>query len=238
MNMVQNGILWCEIISLIGNTVYIMDDVIIPTYSDKFYEKPLNLDITNKCPLECPACHRQSIWYNENRHHFIEMTIEDFKKILETFSYIEFSGQQSDPIAHSNFLEFLTLAYSHKLDIHTAASHRKKDFYEEAYHRCGFNTSWIFGLDGLPEESHKYRIHQNGTHLYEMMKLGVDIGCNIIWQYIVFNYNQDHIEQAKQMAKDDGIKFKLSFSSRWKIEPNNGQTMEIFKPRDEYCAKT
>ena len=86
-----------------------MDDIIIPTYSDNFYKKPLNLDITNKCPLECPACHRQSIWYNANRHRFIEMTIEDFKKILETFSYIEFSGQQSDPTAHSDFLEFLVV---------------------------------------------------------------------------------------------------------------------------------
>ena len=222
-----------------------MNDIIIPTNLDNFYKKPLNLDITNKCPLECPACWRQSMWYKRHRFRFTEMTIENFKKILETFSYIEFSGQQSDPITHSNFFEFLTLAYSHKLDIHTAASHRKKDFYEEAYHRCGFNTSWIFGLDGLPEESHKYRIHQNGVHLYEMMKLGVDIGCNIIWQYIVFNYNQDHIEQARQMAKDAGIKFKLSFSSRWATAPGEprpglpikGQTMEIYKPRDEFCAK-
>ena len=89
--------------------------------------------------------------------------------------------------------------------------------------------SQIFGLDGLPEESHKHRINQNGVFIYEMMKLGVKIGCNIVWQYIVFNYNQDHIEQARQMAKDEGIEFKLSFSSRW-----NG--MENYKPKDEYCA--
>ena len=64
-----------------------------------------------------------------------------------------------------------------------------------------------------------------------MMKLGAEVGCNIVWQYIVFNYNQDHIEQARQMAKDDGLEFKLSFSSRW--EWND---MEKYKPREEYCA--
>ena len=89
-------------------------------------------------------------------------------------------------------------------------------------------------MDGLPEESHKYRIHQDGEHIYNMMKLGVEMGCNIIWQYIVFNYNQDHIEQARQMAKDDGIEFKLSLSSRW----DKGTDVPVLhlKPRDEFCA--
>ena len=212
---------------------FLMANVIIPTFLDLTYTKPLNLDITNKCPLECPACMRQSIWYDQNRKLFVEMTIDDFKKILKSFSWIEFSGQQSDPTAHSQFHEFLSLSYNHKLDIHTAASHRKKDFYKEAYERTGLDTSWIFGLDGLPEESHKHRINQDGIHIYEMMKLGVEMGCNIVWQYIVFNYNQDHIEQAKQMAKDNGIEFKLSLSSRW-----GGGELDIdyLKPRKEYCA--
>ena len=81
----------------------------------------------------------------------------------------------------------------------------------------------------MPEESHKYRINQDGVFIYEMMKLGAEMGCNMVWQYIVFNYNQDHIEQARQMAKDDGIEFKLSFSARW-IGMGN------YRPKDEYCA--
>ncbi len=67
-----------------------------------------------------------------------------------------------------------------------------------------------------------------------MMKLGARMGINVIWQYIVFNYNQDHIEQAKKMSADNGIEFKLSFSDRWdKGEPANAFHL---KPRDEYCA--
>ncbi len=206
-----------------------MTNVVIPTFSDMYLKKPINLDITNKCPLQCPTCLRQLPAYITAKRHYDEMSIDEFKKILKVFSWVEFSGQNSDPTAHSQLHDFLTLSYSHKLDIHTAASHRKKDFYEEAYERTGLDTSWIFGLDGLPEESHKHRINQNGVFIYEMMKLGAKIGCNIVWQYIVFNYNQDHIEQARQMAKDEGIEFKLSFSSRW-----NG--MENYKPKDEYCA--
>ncbi len=199
-----------------------------------FYDKPINLDITNKCPLECPACMRnKGSYYSRNKHKYKEMSIEDFQKILDTFSYIEFCGQQSDPLAHTHFIKLVKMAYSHKLDIHTASSHRKESFYDEAYEASGFNTTWVFGLDGLPEESHKYRINQDGVHLYEMMKLGANKGCNIFWQYIVFNYNQDHIEQAKQMAENDGIEFLLCFSSRW---DNEGDVMYKYKPRDEFCA--
>ena len=38
---------------------------------------------------------------------------------------------------------------------------------------------------------------------------------NITWQYIVFNYNEDHIEQAKKLAKENGITFMSVQSSRW-----------------------
>ena len=37
----------------------------IPTLDDKFYSKPINLDITNKCTLQCMTCPRQADWYNK-----------------------------------------------------------------------------------------------------------------------------------------------------------------------------
>ena len=206
-----------------------------PTMQNSFLEKPVNLDITNRCPLQCPTCPRQSGWYNRHRHLFNDMSVEDLQKFIDSgFTYLEFCGQQSDPMAHPNILEFISLCYSIKLDIHTATSHRKKDFYEEAFDRSGMNTKWIFGLDGLPEESHKHRINQDGVHLYEMMKLGANMGINVKWQYIVLNYNQDHIEQAKKMSSDAGIEFGLSFSDRWAIHTDIPLTH--LKPREEYCA--
>ena len=209
--------------------------MMFPTMQNSFLKKPVNLDITNRCPLQCPSCQSQTGWYNRHRHLFNDMSVEDLQKFIDSgFTWLEFSGQQSDPMAHPNILEFISLCYSIKLDIHTATSHRKKDFYENAFDRSGMKTKWIFGLDGLPEESHKHRVNQDGVHLYEMMKLGARMGINVIWQYIVFNYNQDHIEQAKKMSVDDGIEFKLSFSDRWAT--NTDIPLTHLKPRDEYCA--
>mgnify|MGYP007000220071 len=40
-------------------------------------------------------------------------------------------------------------------------------------------------------------------------------GITTRWQYIIFKYNENHIEQARQMAKDNGIIFEISTSARF-----------------------
>ena len=155
---------------------------VIPTLDEYFYEKPINLDITNRCPLQCPACLRQSTWYNKIRKLYKEMTIDEIIKIAKTFPRIAFCGQQSDPLCHPDILDFIWIAGSVKLYIHTATSHKNKEFYKEAFNRSGKRVIWIFGLDGLPEDSYKYRVNQDGVYLFEMMKMGSKMGVNIVWQ--------------------------------------------------------
>ena len=202
-------------------------------YHLNYLKQPVNLDISNRCPLQCGACHRQTPWYAKNKHLYKDMPKEDIKKFIDSgFKFLEFCGQQSDPLAHPDILDIISLCSGIRLIIHTATSHRKKEFYEEAFDRSGLMTSWVFGLDGLPEESHIHRINQNGVHLYEMMKLGAEMGISVKWQYIVFNYNQDHIDQARQMAEDNGIEFALSLSGRF----DKQNKISHLKPRDEYCA--
>jgi len=192
-----------------------------------FYDKPINLDITHRCPLQCPSCIRQKNKYIKNNPKNTDISIANYLKILKTFSYIELSGQQSDPLCHPEIIELIFLSRYRKLDIHTATSHKKKDFYIEAFN-TNPNATWIFGLDGLPADSHKHRVNQNGTHLFEMMQLGVEMGINVVWQYLVFNYNQNNIEEARALAK--GMEFRLSLSSRWDDHSKH------LKPDEEYCA--
>ena len=200
----------------------------IPTLDDRIYTKPINLDITNKCTLQCPTCPRQASWYDKKLYN--DLSIEDLKKISETFYYIEFCGFQSDPIFHPKFIDFVFMLNYNKLDIHTAASHKKKQFYEDAFSVSSERTTWVFGLDGLPKDSHKHRINQDGEHIFEMMKLGRKMNVNIVWQYIDFKYNQNDIDTARKNAIDNDIEFKLSYSSRW------GEEMSKLKPDEKYCA--
>ena len=73
-----------------------------------------------------------------------------------------------------------------KKQLYIHESHKKKEWYDEA-----FDEEWKFGIDGLPKDSHKYRINQDGQYLFERMLDAKNKGLNVEWQYIIFDYNED-----------------------------------------------
>ena len=183
-----------------------------------FKHKGCNLDITNVCTLECPKCMRTQ-WKDKKQIPGSHMSVEQFTKIANYFRYIHFCGQISDPIFNPHFIEFLSICRvkNKKCAVHTAASQKPISWYEKAFN-ANKDTRWIFGLDGLPEESCLYRVNQDGEKLFEVMKMGAKKGLQIDWQYIVFSYNEDHIEEAYNMAKDNGMQFIVNYSGRWNNE--------------------
>jgi|TARA_Y100001949_G_C15953478_1_gene315874 MoaA/NifB/PqqE/SkfB family radical SAM enzyme len=173
----------------------------------------LVIDASNLCSLQCPKCIRSNIKKVPGE----TLTVDRFKKLIKYFNRsITFSGQISDPVMNPHLPIFLKILHEENIfsGIHTASSYRNLDWYEIAYNN-NLKTRWVFGLDGLPNESHLYRKKQDGYKIFEAMKLGASKGMQIIWQYIVFKYNENHIEESKQLAKDNNITFELNISSRW-----------------------
>ena len=187
--------------------------------------KSINLDITYRCTLECPKCLRRSVPTN----NLDDLSLENFKKIIKHFDQIEFCGQISDPIFHPQFIEFLKLTTNKRVFVHTAASHKSMDWYMDAF-SANKNAIWEFGIDGLPQDSHKYRINQNGEYLFKVMKAGVELGNDIRWQYIIFKYNENDITQAIGLAQRHKIPIHINKSSRW------SDFDDPYKPSEVNCA--
>ena len=140
--------------------------------------------------------------------------MKNFKKILAFFKEIYFCGQISDPIFHPQFIEFLKLCKdNHNVIIHTAASHKPESWYREAF-QANKNALWTFGIDGLPKDSHKYRVNQDGEKLFKMSCMASKMVLWVKWQYIVFKYNENDIETARKMAKKHNMIFEVQKSSR------------------------
>jgi len=201
----------------------------------EFFKKDIiNLDITHRCTLECPQCQRSYLKSKGKTVPGYDMPMKHYLLILNYFKEIDFCGQSSDPIFHPNFIQFLKLAYEKnvKVNIHTAASQKSKEWYKEAF-ESNKNAKWIFGIDGLPNVSHIHRINQDGQKLFEMMMLAKDIVKTVQWQFIVFEYNEHQIENAKEIAKENNIEFKLMISSRFaKDDPLKPTRKDLFIPRD------
>lgn len=196
-----------------------------PNYSS------INIDITNKCALRCSRCARlSSPWFLKNTK---EISIDNFAKITKVVSHVNFCGQTSDPIYHRDFEGILEQCVGKHVNIHTAGHGRSNDWWDNITEVALYTKSvrFIFALDGLPKDSHKYRVGQDGERVWEVMKrvnraFKQFKHATVEWQYIVFNYNENDVEEAKEMALAEGIRFLMVKSNRWNgpndpLMPNN-----------------
>jgi len=180
-----------------------------------FYKRSINIDASNKCTLECAACVRQIYRKNNWTIPGEDLTLSQFDKLTNYFKKVSFCGTFSDPIFNLNFADILKLCKEKNIEtqISTSASHRPIKWYKEIF-KSYSKAKWIFGIDGLPNESHKYRIHQNGEYLFDIMLMAHYQNIPVQWQYIVFDYNKNSIEKAKKIAKFHKIPFVLIYSNR------------------------
>ena len=192
---------------------------------------PLNIDLSHRCPLECLRCGRQKHWKNKGLPvPGKDMTLEDFEKIIKYFKVLAFCGQYSDPIHHPEFLEILKICNDKKLyaEVHVASSLKPKQFYIDAF-KAYPHARWIFGIDGLPEQSSTYRINQDGGKLFQIMVESKKyLARKPLWQYIIFNYNEDNVNKALEMAKQHGLDFVVINSARWFGEDDPLRPKKIF----------
>ena len=195
-------------------------------------KRQINLDISNKCGLACPACDRQSLIRNKQKISGSDISLESMSKIIIYFDHIIFCGQVSDPTHHDQFKDILKMCLkkNKKVTVNVASTFRDIKFFTSCFLLSrGKDIEWRFAIDGLPKDSHKYRINQDGEKLYEIMKKGSKLGVRCTWQYIVFNYNENDIDHCMSMAKDINVKFNKIISSRW------GDDMKIYKPQPDQC---
>jgi hypothetical protein len=180
-----------------------------------FNERTLNIDAGPRCTLECSACARQRFREQGKKIPGKDLTPEQFKKIIKYFKHVSFCGTFSDPIFNIHFIDILKICKEEniKTEVHTAATHKKENWWQKAF-LANTDANWIFGIDGLPKDSHKYRKNQDGEFLFDMMLLNKYLGMRPEWQYIVFDYNKDDIETAKKIAKQHKLKFMLITSKR------------------------
>ena len=198
----------------------------------------INLDITHRCTLQCQRCNRALFAARGQRVPGEDMTMENFKKVIDFFEEIYFCGQISDPIFHPQFIEFLKLLKGRKTVIHTAASHKKEEWYRKAF-EANTDAYWTFGIDGLPKDSHKYRKNQDGEHLFKMACIAAKMGLSVKWQYLIFGYNENNIEEARQLAKDNNLILELQKSSRfWEGDPLKPKNKEYYIERKDYENKS
>ena len=118
----------------------------------------VHIDLSHRCPLQCSRCQRQ-MWYSGKFYDKVigsDLPMRTIQMLVNKFKFISFSGQLSDPIHYPKFIEVLELCkfYKRKVLVQTASSFKPMSWFKKAFEAYP-EADWRFGLDGLPEESHK-----------------------------------------------------------------------------------
>ena len=171
-------------------------------------EKDWNIDISTRCTLACSECVRTKTLEQNKPLPKIDITLDQFRKLAEYAQgrKIHFCGSWGDPTFNPDFIKMLKLCKEKnvKVEVSNAASHQPESWYEAAF-LANTEAEWVFGIDGLPKQSHIYRKNQDGIKLFNMMLKAKSLGLYVVWQYIIFNYNKDSIKKAKKMARNHNI---------------------------------
>ena len=176
-----------------------------------------NIDASHRCIFRCPQCIRQKISSQEQIKRSFDLEEHNFKKILDYYDYgITFCGQISDPIYHPKFLNLLKMCNGEKkaVRIATVGSGKSDAWWDEAYSYNVGTSAWYFGVDGIDKKSELYRIGSNFDDVWERMKQGRDLGHVIVWQYIIFGYNEHEVDRAIEIAKEEDFSLLLINTNR------------------------
>jgi hypothetical protein len=178
----------------------------------------VNIEFGVKCIVSCPFCARINPKHLKGAR---DIRFDEAKVILDTFDRLNFIGNFSDVLYHPDFEKFISyLSGQHKnkrILINTNGHGKTKDFWEKMFNLTKDmpKFTWRFSIDGLPKDSHKYRVGQDGEQVWEMMKLGSSIGAHIEWQYIIFGYNENNVDTAREMAEKHNMSFLIRNSQRF-----------------------
>lgn len=192
-------------------------DKLVDSYLKESYADSPNLDISYRCELKCPLCVRQKSAGITMIKRSSDITMENLNKILDHYkTRVTFCGQISDPIYHPNFLEILKTAVDRcdLVRVSTTASHKPKEFWEEAFKYGVGDVQWVFGIDGIDKKSEIYRIGSDFEDAWNVMLRANELGHYTTWQYIIFDYNEDDINEAILLAHEYDLNLLVIKSQR------------------------
>ena len=78
--------------------------------------------------------------------------------------------------------------------------------YDTSYAIDQYPGKVVFGFDGLEDTNHLYRRQVKWEKCMENSKAFIEAGGNAEWQFIIFDYNEHQVEEAKNIAFDMGFK--------------------------------
>lgn len=203
-----------------------------------------NIDASHRCVFRCPQCARAKQYSQHQIKRSFDLDEKEFQKILDYYEKgVTFCGQISDPIYHPRFVNMVKMCDEQNkyMRISTVGSGKSDKFWDEIYSYGKEKNLWLFGIDGIDEKSELYRVGSNFKDAWKRMCQGRDNNQVIVWQYIIFEFNENDMDEAMKIAKNENLSLLFLYPNRG-FSWNNGYLrksvdFKIKKPSDKYTEE-
>ena len=184
----------------------------------------IHFEVTSRCNAACPDCPRTG----NDALPLTTWRFDDFVKVIPTellsrIDRIGFCGNYGDPIVCTRLIDFCRHIREHSdclIRIHTNGSARTPEWWEELADAIYPNGIVVWGLDGMSNTNHIYRVDTNWEVIMRNVRAFHKAGGESHWQYIPFDHNAHQIHQARALA------YGLGFS-QFIERPHRPITVEI-----------
>ena len=214
-------------------------------YSYKDIED-IHLEVTSKCQAKCPMCPRRINGGILNPLITLdEITLEQFKDwfpidFVKQLRQLVMCGNLGDPIAAQDTVEiFRYLRENNKsinLKMHTNGSGRTPRWWIDL---ALLNVEVIFGIDGLQDTNHLYRINTDYEKIIFNAQTFIEAGGNARWDMLIFEHNEHQIDACKKLSQEMGFKdFQTKHTTRFEnnkfhVLNEQGKTINILYPTEK-----
>jgi MoaA/NifB/PqqE/SkfB family radical SAM enzyme len=193
----------------------------------KFNEiKKLHLELSTNCQAKCPMCARNNHGGLENPLLPInDISIDFFKHIFSSefllqIESVSICGNFGDALLNNDLpliLKYISNSNSKiKLDLHTNGSLRPVKWWKDLVSVLPLNHVLHFGIDGLEDTHHLYRIGTDFNKIIKNAKAFIEAGGVARWNFITFKHNEHQLENARQLSKEIGFEsFQEKQTSRF-----------------------
>lgn len=208
--------------------------------------KVIHVELSSRCVLKCPRCPRTELnldYLNQDitYEQFISWFNKDFLIQVDT---LLFCGHTGDPIYAIDFLKIIKYIKEHSkchIKIVTNGSYKKSQWWGELGQMLDTNDQVVFSVDGWNHESNnQYRVNSNFESIVDgITSLRQSSKCYITWSVIYFSFNQYHINNIINLAKQLGCDaVKAVRSSKFGNNYLSEQNTDLLQPEDKFVADT
>jgi len=211
------------------------------------------IEVTTYCNAACPQCPRNNNGSGVNPYltleHLPRVVIDSAfdSELCNRLRQVFFCGSYGDPIMHPDFLDILR-DFRRKcptlwLYLHTNGSVHDTEYWQEMAKIIGGYGQVDFNIDGLESTNWLYRRNTDFNKIIANATAYINAGGRAVWNFIVFEHNQDQVEQARELSKKIGFRdFKYRATGRflnhktmntfneWPVQTKSGQVEYVLTP--------